>query len=367
MVAPYNAVVLLLFLALFRVGPQRSRRVDRIYLVVACSALMLLSAVRFEDRGDFASNLLTWERIGRLPFRAVFAEEDPGAALFRWIVARFTDDGQWFFAVSAIIIVGSVGVFIWRYSRDVYLSVYLFVTLGLYFSSHNIMLQYVSSAIWLWSVPFLIRRNLFAYLSVCLVAASIHTSAVVLLPLYWLAKIPIRPRVLVAYALATTAAYVWFSRALGVIQTFIYQDYSSESYGMTPAHPLNVALPFALVVIVLWNASPMRNNHSAVVDPADSARSDSESLLENTLIHASVLSLVFSLLGVAHALIIERGAHHFMLAFIILIPNLISRVASQKRLGLYLGLVILAGVNFIVRNALGDFTPTPYLPFWEYR
>lgn len=301
-----------------------------------------------------------------LPLSEVVQQADPGGAVLGWVVSRFTSDAQWFFAACAVIIVSSIGVFIWRYSTDPRLSLFLFLSLGPYFSSHNIMMQYVASSVWLWSIPSLMKRQIFRYLIVCALATSVHLSALALVPIYFLARTAIRSSTILVYAACGIAAWSLFDRLLLLVQKYAYSEYSDTAYGMVPANVLAFVLPSvlaALVVVAGRSKHLAAANETRAIGAAHASTRDS--IKENMLGHLALLSVLFTGLGVTQALIVERVAQFFALGFLVSIPNAVRNVSVVWRPSVYAGVILVASIHFAVRNLSGDLTPSPYLTVWE--
>lgn len=92
-----------------------------------------------------------------------------------------------FFAACAIITIW----FFWKYLDNIHnefasLSIIIFLSLpGLYFNTFNVVRQYFAAAIFLFSLRFIASRQFFYYTLCIVVAFMMHTSAIILIPLYF--------------------------------------------------------------------------------------------------------------------------------------------------------------------------------------
>lgn len=367
MVPLYSAIGFLGFVLQFHLNSRRSKALDRIIVTALCLLLIVISGVRFETGGDFFSNWRTWERISGLSFNQVLIEVDPGAALLRWVVGRFTDNAQWFFAFCAVVIVGSVGVFVVRFSTEPRMSMFLFLGSGLYFASHNITIQFVAVAVWLWSVPYLLKRDLAGFVVIGLLAATIHPSTLLLMPLFWLSGREMNGRIAIMYVVLTVVSVAGARPLLDFIQRFVYDTYVDGAYGMAPADPLGLVFPVCLLVLMMLASLVSRESFEddVVASSGTASSSDGSVRLSNLTRHALLSSLVFSFVGVTNFLIVTRISMQFLLVACLLIPNMLFAAPKRWKSLLSMLAVLMAGLHYAARNALGDFTPTPYVPFWR--
>lgn len=349
---------LLVFALVCSIHGGNSRAARVVFLVSTSVVLVAVSAFRYETGGDFASNYRSFGRVARLSFEELRTEPEFGNALLKWLVSRFTGDPQWFFALAAVGFVASIAVFVYRFSSNVYLSMLLFVALGSYFTAHNITVQCIAVGLWLWSLPFLLGRRFIPYLAIVLLAAGIHASALILLPLYFLARLAVNWRVVGAYGLMGLALVVNYGSILNSVQAYIYGDYSETAYGTNPSDVAGLALPAILLGVALLSDRA----RSRCTDRSQGVKPGANQMFT----HFALLSFLFSLLSVTDALIMSRIGLYFSIGYICLVPNAISSSRRELRPLAYYAAVVVALLFFAFRNAQGALTPTPYTPFWTY-
>lgn len=104
-----------------------------------------------------------------------------------------------------------IGGFVRYFSRNIYLSVYLFFVLTFYNQSLNITRQYIAAAIMMAAIMFLVRNKKIKYFLTTLTAVFIHNSAVLVFILYWVKKYKAQARfissALVALSFFLTVTY----------------------------------------------------------------------------------------------------------------------------------------------------------------
>lgn len=105
---------------------------------------------------------------------------------FQWLMKftmLFSDKPFLMFFLTSLLIYGCVFYFIGADSKDGVLSVLIFVLLGFFFDSLNIMRQYLSMAIIFVGFHFLLRKKKWLYILSVLLAAAFHTTALIMLVL----------------------------------------------------------------------------------------------------------------------------------------------------------------------------------------
>ena len=104
--------------------------------------------------------------------------------LWDFVIRKFTDNVYVFNLCCAIVIYLSLYLFIHRYSTDERVSIFLFITLGIFFNSMNQTRQALSTAILLFGFKYAVDRKLIKAMFFCFVATFIHNVAIVMIPIY---------------------------------------------------------------------------------------------------------------------------------------------------------------------------------------
>lgn len=95
------------------------------------------------------------------------------------ILSYISSDGQILIIVTSLFIVTSIGRFIYKYSKDVVLSAFLYISLNIYFFHLNGMRQSLAIAVLLWGVDYLVTDKKIRFLIVVYLASLFHSSAFV--------------------------------------------------------------------------------------------------------------------------------------------------------------------------------------------
>lgn len=359
MVPLYNYLfTALLFLVLFftrlRVKP------DAVVLAwISLLCLGFISGSRFETGGDYQSYRAAYLRAGTEGLSVSDAPAEIGAEFLRWSLYQISEDPQLFFYVNSAILLISVGVFLQRYSADPLLSVYLFVTLGPYFIAHNITVQFTAMAILLNAVPMLLSRRSGRYIALVLLASLVHVSALIALVMVPLVAVGFRKAVAIWYLFVAIALPSTFFSVLPFVQGSFYEGYQREAYGMAPASWQAAAVPVAVACLGLILLARRGSSSSlSVGDPGVKRGLDA-------IAHSAALTIIFYLISVTSALIMERVGLYFYLPLLLSLPTLVRRFGGRWEPVIRLGLVLAGAGYFFLANGMGQLNPTPYLTFWD--
>ncbi|EIM05716.1 polysaccharide polymerase [Planococcus antarcticus DSM 14505] len=363
----YNVLLLFIFILLifFKFIFKQSNKVKIIFLSLIGILLGLVSALRFELKGDFYANYIGFVTASKMGFFEIYKEYDEFSNVYlRKIISLITDDPQWYFAITGFFIVTSFLVFIYKYSPNVYLSVMIFFTIGGYFTSHNITRQYIAVAICLYAFSYLISRNPIKYFSLIFIAITFHTSAVVMIPLYFLVKIRINLKIVLLYFILITFGAFLYDFLAPLIHSLIYSDsYIEVGYGTEGASIYNILLPLFLLTFLLYIYYIKKESLYSEI-PFDIALSKRNFLI-NTLLHMGFLSFLIMILSVTNMLILSRLSNYFMISYLIIIPMAINYSSKKLKPLFYFVVIVILVTYFLVSNYLGKLTPDIYVPFWS--
>lgn len=172
---------------------------------------------------------------------------EPGYQLLEYNLLKVTHNYFWLFFVTALIVVYCYLRIIKKYSVNYWLSVFLFVTLGVYTFFFNGLRQGIAMAIFALALPYLLEKRLVPYLLICFLGSLFHNTALFMIPFYFLVNLRIKP---VYKIIATFIGSLFISRFL--IQ---YLAASNERYeGYAEADQLGggyLTLGFYVILMLL--------------------------------------------------------------------------------------------------------------------
>lgn len=178
-----------------------------------------------------------------------------GYQILEYILLRLEADYFWLFLITGIIVVYCYLTTIKKYSVNYIFSIFLFITLGVYTFFFNGLRQGLGMAIFVLATPYLLERRFIPYLVICICASFFHTSALFMLPFYFLVNLRIKPLYKV---LATFLGSLVVSRflinyiATTNVRYESYTEVSEEAGGLLTLGFYTILMLFIYFIIRLY-------------------------------------------------------------------------------------------------------------------
>lgn len=274
---PYLILLfLIIFLGILLCEKWKSRRNDAIFLCAISILMTALAGIRAESVGvDYVMyrDYFFSVRDGGLGY--LFSSVNPyrleiAYGLFNYLVSLFTGDVHVFMTVAAMALSVMVSVALYRYSSIPWLGMFVFVSFGFYGNSLCFLRQSFGILVFLFAVPCIQEKKLPRYLLLLLVAVLFHKSLLFMLPLYWIARIPMNWKSLTVYAVGTglVLAFTWplFRLFTETIPIFPYYATSEGLYYMGGRNWNTGIIPiFVGITAVILNRLMIRRNEKNIV------------------------------------------------------------------------------------------------------
>lgn len=195
-------ILLILFgviLTKYAMCSRNEKGKNRKFFVIVC--VIILSFVS-AARGDFSTDYNGYEQIylrfssyslGDILQRGYFANPETGYLVFQHLIRMLFGNVIYIFIISSVIVVYS-NIYVLKKNPEILLVVFLFVNGGIYFDSFNLVRQALAVSIVLCGSRYLYERKLTKYLMVILFASTIHISALIMVPFYFLSKISLKKK-----------------------------------------------------------------------------------------------------------------------------------------------------------------------------
>ncbi len=206
---------------------------NKYFVGIALLSLILVSGLR-ENIGDtyfyihiYEMNDFTWEYIS--------SQKDIGFGILQKILKSFSDDAQVMIFTTALFTNLLIMIVLYKYSRMLDLSIYVYITSGAFLVSMNGIRQVLAAAIIFTATKFLIEGSWKRYILVVLFASTFHQSALILIPIYFLVRFIAWSKatfILLGFSIVIVIGFEQFSSLLfTAIQDTQYAGYESFAEG----------------------------------------------------------------------------------------------------------------------------------------
>jgi hypothetical protein len=133
-----------------------------------------------------------------------------GYLIYNKLLSNIYNNSRILFISNTLIYLAVIYNLIYKYSKIVFLSLFIFFV-SYWFQSFYTLRQYLALSICLYSIKFIFERKVILYLITIALAFSMHQTALVFLPAYFVYKISITKKfyfILIIFTIVSTAA-IW--------------------------------------------------------------------------------------------------------------------------------------------------------------
>ena len=360
---------LLFPLYLQRRSEQLDLPLEKTPLAICCFILFFFFAMRAESVGvDTKHYCQVFRQFVDIPMRSVFNapiygsstntwtfDFEPGYRLLNKLLTYLSTDDQIITIATAILIYFPLYLFIYRDSPDAWLSIWLFVTLGIFQTEMNVSRNAVAIFFCYLSLPLIRQRRPIPYAMIVLLASTIHQTALLFLPVYLLIRfVPLNTRRMTAVFAVTLFIGLNFSVFGRTIQTFVPAHYAKYFVSTNQKLVSIVVGAFDVLVLLLALLMLKREERAGLIvrDPVGSWM---------FLLHVSFFALALGFSAGA------RAAALFAPYLIVLIPQILERICDPRRKQ---AATVIAAVmcfaQYIARMSINNIGGSmPYQFFWH--
>lgn len=299
-------------------------------------ALVLVSGLR-RNIGDTPFYMHSYTLIEDSGLKNIDFEGDFGFNILQAFLHQISDDPQLLIFITALITNVLIVWVLSKYSRIFELSLYVYITLGMYTVSMNGIRQYLAAAIIFTSTKYILNGDWKKFLIIVLAASTIHRTALILLPIYFIVRREAWTKAtfsLLLMGVLVAMGYNQFSAALfSVIEDTKYGDYQSFSEG--GANILRVAVNGIPLVIAYLGREKLRELWP---------KSD-------YIVNLTLLGFIFMIIS-SQNWIFARFNIYFGLYSLILTSWTINLFVNNNRKFIYFGLLIFYFIYFYYEQVI---------------
>ncbi len=259
-------------------------------------------------------------------FNEELSIQDYGFNLFMIFLNRINPDTQFVVIISSIIIYSCYFYIIGKYAQDLPLSLLLMMTLDL-ISSMNGIRQVMAGAITLLGLPFIRDKKPIPYFLLVLLASTLHKSALVLIPLYFVIsgkRLNLGIWIFLSFVAVSFAFPELATSVMGdLLEDSVYEEYLAVESTMGIMRFLVALVPFILTILYCW---VQQDNHTGEIKGHSGYL---HQRLVDVMINMAVVSFGFMTLGM-RMVYFARISLYFNCVLSILLPTLFSGIFRKE-------------------------------------
>lgn len=287
-----------------------------IYCVLMWGALFITAAIRAHVGYDY--NLYGgWfvDLISQSVEDVMYLKNEKGFMIPLKLISDVNTDYQVMFVAIALVLTTGIMLYIYIYSEKPYLSVFFFLSFGLFFNSMNFMRQMIAAVIIMFALQYIKKNQFMRFLALVLFAAAFHISALMMIPFYFVLRIKMNLLTLSIYSAITVFVFIFSWQIIDFVTDYVYSDYDPSGN----IEIINGTKPeYAIFFTVFFILAFLLRNELMKVDP-----------FNNVLLNCMFFTVFFEIIGVRHAVISRFSVLFFIPAFVILIPRAVSLLIKK--------------------------------------
>ncbi|MFS0861507.1 EpsG family protein [Fredinandcohnia sp. 179-A 10B2 NHS] len=308
---------------------------NKFFILVAMASLVAVSGLR-ANIGDtyfykhiYINNVFTWEYI--------LSQKDIGFGILQRYLQQISEDPQIMIFTTALITNVLIVWVLYKYSRMLEISLYVYITGGLFLVSMNGIRQVLAAAILFSATKFLIDGNWKAYFLVVLLASTFHQSALVMIPIYFIVRYKAWSKatlVLLLFSIVIVIGFEQFSAILfSAIEETTYGAYKDSTEG--GANVLRVVVDAVPLVIAYFGREKLRT----IFPNSD------------VIINMAIIGFMFMIISTQNW-IFARFSIYFSLYSLILMSWVVKLFREREQGLVYYGIVVCYFIYYYYESIL---------------
>ena len=245
------------------------------YLILCCIIITLIAGLRSmyvgsSDTWTYAyrfNSMMKYDTFSQY-YDANLADKsflvsESGFYWFVWLLSRLTEDPQWLIFITSAFTTTAACLFIYRNSSDGFISLLIYVCLGLFTFNLNGMRQAMAMSVCLFAYEHAKKRNLIRFILLVLLAMQFHKTAICFFPIFILPMMNYSKSNIFMYI----CGMMLFLLLLDNI-VLVYNDLSGETYDATDSSTggglfVVIIYLFALVISII-QPDAMKNRQASI-------------------------------------------------------------------------------------------------------
>lgn len=321
----------------------------------------------------YTDEALEWFNGNTSFWRAILENKsrfETGYIIFTRLISYLFNNVQWLFIIVATFIIGVCYKLVMKRSEIVWLSIFLFVSLRLYYFSMSGIRQCIAVCICIIAYQFIERRKFISFAMSVLLAMLFHNSAIIFFIAYPISFLEFNKKNCTLIIFFSIVAFLSFDTVLGGVFNLMsddsleyYSHYTSterfETYKLGNILVGAIQLAFLAVSRISSYGKTSENG----IEVGHKRNFHEPSMIKYMMLISVLLSLIS-----LKATTLDRLYYYFWFFSIIYMPNTLIKIRNREQRHLIMGLVVVLTFvyNVVLLYARPEWSNiTPYHFFWE--
>lgn len=314
-----NILLIIVWALVFCTG-KRTPQKQMFFVVICFVQLYLISAVRYRVGGDYSmytagffNMVLDTSEYGF--FQSLSYEDwEIGYIFLNKVIGLFTANYRAFTMIISIFPLIGPAYLIARYSKNAFISVFLYVNLYLFYLDMNFIRQAIAMSILCFAYGFLKNKKFWRFLLVVAIAALFHLTVIYMIPVFLVCLLKVNTRTLLLYLFGLLFYYILSDGVLNIVLAHFHNEYSGSVFIEE-----GVFFYYALFPLLICAAMVFVSYYVKNLTPE-----------QHMLIHLTLMMGFWTVVMTKHALF-ERFSYYTMLFVVLAVPELLKVFKDQLK------------------------------------
>ena len=311
---------------------KNKEKKNEIFLILSFLQMFIILAIRNIDVGiDLQNYIPFYERCETYSWAQILEPglKEYGYRIYNKILSLLAISDQLFFSLTAGISLIGVYFVIKKYSKNYFLSTYIYIAFDFYIFIFSGLRQSIALSIGMIAIKFIEEQKFFKFIILILLASTFHISALILIPMYFMKNIKVKPKMFPVILLIYFMLFIMRKYIISIILTFVYSNYSISNTGNGYAYLL--LLMAIVTMITIYKRQYIKQEGL-------------NNLFYNNLLVATLIQIFASAQGE-----VARLTMYYSIYMIIAIPNFIKSInEEEQRYAVEIMTVILLFIYFLI-------------------
>ena len=332
-------------------GVSKNKKASKLVLIYTS---ILILAVISGLRGDFATDYKNYKELFNSYNQYSYIDlwdlnlpQEIGYVYFGKIIGHFTDNFIYVAIISSLIIITLTIKCLERESKHIWLGILIFINIGYYYVSFNLIRQIIAASILFYSSIYIEERKPIKFFLACLAATLLHKTSIFIFPFYYLLNLNLNAKNAFIIISILFSLYIYLDDLIILSQTYFFTAYDNDSYGMTGYSINNAIIPIFVMLFTIMHAN----------------KADLQNKKTSIWINAIIFYAFFSALGLKIQML-ERFSHFFSPYAALIIPHIIYEIKNKNIKLIYISAatIMLILFNYIT---ISNSAYNPYYFAWN--
>lgn len=311
-------------------GTTRRQALSWVCLIAVFNILFLLSALRGEVGNDYKTYAITCHEV----WVNGYVVTEPGFNYLVKIIYTLMGHEN-YIAVFAVFAFATVALFLKVFHEDsdsFFWSMFLFMTLGLYFRTFTTVRYYFILSVALFSIRYVVQKKYFKFIVLIAAAAFFHKSVLVVIPLYLIAFY-LKKKWQYAIVFAGSLAVLLAKDFVMWVALKLYPSYENTSYlagegGILSNIPNIARCMLVLILCLCFYKEAIKDNDR-----------------NRFYFNLNIMAILLYVCGY-YLPLLSRFSYYLMVPHILLVPGIITKIPGAKKKKIVTMVTIVIGIVY---------------------